>query len=95
MKEEGLFDVTVGSYDGLEVCEIVGPFLFDKISGRYDRRSISLYCDDEEPVFKNKSITLLERIQKSLQKIFKNFDLEIVTESKLRIVNYLGQDTEP
>ena len=47
MKEEGLFDMTVGSYDGLEVCEIVGPFLFDKISGRYDRRSISLYCDDE------------------------------------------------
>ena len=33
--------------------------------------------------------TQLERIKKSLQKTFKEFDLEIVTESNLRIVNYL------
>ena len=31
----------------------------------------------------------LERIKKSLQKTFKEFGLEIVAESNLRIVNYL------
>ena len=33
--------------------------------------------------------TQLERIKKSLQKTFKDFDLEIVAGSNLRIVNYL------
>ena len=33
--------------------------------------------------------TQLERIKKSLQKTFKEFGLEIVAESNLRIVNYL------
>ena len=33
--------------------------------------------------------TQLETIKKSLQKTFKNFDLEIATESNLKIVNYL------
>ena len=41
------------------------------------------------PVFKYKSGTQLERIRKNLQKTFKDFCLEVVTESNLRIVNYL------
>ena len=40
-------------------------------------------------VFKNKSGTQLERIKKNLQKTFKDFGLEIVAGSNLRIVNYL------
>ena len=40
-------------------------------------------------VFKNKSGSQLESIKKNLQKPFKDFGLEIVAESNLRIVNYL------
>ena len=40
-------------------------------------------------IFKNKSGTQLERIKKNLQKTFKDFGLEIVVESNLRIVNYM------
>ena len=32
MKKDGSFDVTMGGYDGTEVCELVGTFLLDKIS---------------------------------------------------------------
>ena len=32
MKKDGSFDVTMGAYDGAEVCELVGIFLLDKIS---------------------------------------------------------------
>ena len=32
MKKDGSFDVTMGAYDGAEVCELVGTFLLDKIS---------------------------------------------------------------
>ena len=32
-EEKGdLFDVTMGAYDGAEVCELVGTFLLQKIS---------------------------------------------------------------
>ena len=30
-KKTGLFDVTMGSYDGCEVCELVGLYILDKI----------------------------------------------------------------
>ena len=31
-KEDGLFDVTMGTYDGIEVWELAGAFLLRKIS---------------------------------------------------------------
>ena len=31
-KEDGLFDVTMGKYDGIEVWELAGAFLLRKIS---------------------------------------------------------------
>ena len=49
----GLFDVTMWEYDGAEVCKLVGIFLLDKISVKYDKNSIGLYCDNGLPVFKN------------------------------------------
>ena len=89
MKKDGLFDVTMGAYDSAEVCELVGTFLLDKISEKYEKNSIGLYRDDGLSVFKNKSGTQLERIKKNLQKSFKDFGLKIVAESNLKIVNYL------
>ena len=53
MKKDGLFHVTMGDYDGAEVCELVGTFSLDKISVKYDKNSISLYHDNRLSVFKN------------------------------------------
>ena len=46
MKKDGLFNVTMGAYDGAEVCELVGTFSLDKISVEYDKNSIGLYHDN-------------------------------------------------
>ena len=43
MKIDGLFDVTMGAYDGAEVCELVGTFLLDKISEKYEKKITSVY----------------------------------------------------
>ena len=51
MKKDGLFDVTMGSYDGAEVSELVGTFLLDKISVKYDKNSIGLYRNNELSIF--------------------------------------------
>ena len=79
----------VGAYDGVEVCELVGTFLLEKISKIYNKCDIGLYRDNGLAVFRNKSGTHLEKIKKKLQRLFKEYDLEIIAESNQKIVNYL------
>ena len=37
-KNGGQFDVTMGAYDGAEVCELVGTFLLFQLSQHYKGR---------------------------------------------------------
>ena len=61
-KESGLFDVTMGTYDGAEVCELVGSFLLYALSLKYNKTNIGLYGDDGWAVFKNISGAHCEKI---------------------------------
>ena len=45
-KKEGLFDVTMGSFDGAETCELVGLYLLSKLSQILPTSKIGLYRDD-------------------------------------------------
>ena len=42
-KKNGTFDVTMGSFDGAEVCELVGLFLLKKITGFTPPEKVGLY----------------------------------------------------
>ena len=53
MKKDSLLDVTMGTYNGAEVCEFVGTFLLDEIIVKYDKNSIGLYDDNGLSIFKN------------------------------------------
>ena len=48
VKKEGnpLFDVTMGSYDGAEVCELVGLYLLGKLAPLIGTTNVGLYRDD-------------------------------------------------
>ena len=90
MKREGnLFDVTMGAYDGAEVCELVGIFMLNKISEKYDKNDIGLYRDDGLAVFKNISGPESERIKKNFQSLFKKYGLEIKIECNKKVVDFL------
>ena len=52
MKKDGLFDVTMGAYDGAEEYDLVGTFLLDKTSEKYDKINIGLNDNDRFKVFK-------------------------------------------
>ena len=84
-----LFDVAMGAYDDAEICELVGTFLLENISQICNEGNIGLYWDDGLAVLRNKSDTELEIIKKKLQRLFKEYDLEIIAESNKKIVNYL------
>ena len=45
------FDVPMGCYDGVDVCELVEIFIFNKLSNIIDKISIGLYRDDGLGVF--------------------------------------------
>ena len=86
---EGLFDVTMGSHDGAEICELVGLFILNHLSKKFGKESIGLYRDDGLALIKSKSARVADKTRKELHKIFELFDLKITAESNIRIVNFL------
>ena len=83
-----LFDAPIGAYDDAELCELVGIFLSEKISEICNEGDIGLYRDDGLAIFRNKSGTELEKIIKKLQRLLKEYDLEITAESNQKLVIY-------
>ena len=89
MKKESIFDVTMGSYDGAEVAELVGLYLLNKIKLLFDIECSGLYRDDGLIVVKNMPGPSVERSRKQLIKIFADEGLRITTESNLTQTDYL------
>ena len=50
-----LFDVTMGSFDGAEICELVGIFILNHLGKRFGKENIGLYRDDGLAIIKSKS----------------------------------------
>ena len=88
-KGSDLFDVSMGAYDGAEVCELIGIFLLNLLGRQYDTKNIGLYRDDGLSLFKNCSGPQMEKIKKHLQKVFKNNGLDVIIECNMKVVNYL------
>lgn len=90
IKKDGkLFDVTMGAYDGAEVCELVGCYLLYLLREKFKNNDIGLYRDDGLAVFKNMSGPESEKIKKSIKKVFNNNDLDIIIQTNMSIVNFL------
>ena len=84
-----LIDVTMGSFDGAEVCELVGLFLLHKLQVLFGKGNVGLYRDDGLAVLKNQSGPQSEKNRKRLIKLFHVHDLEITSEINLIQVNFL------
>ena len=61
----GTFDVTVGSYDGAEVCELVGLFMLDKLGERFEKEDIGVYRDDDLATLKNVTLQTSRQIKRN------------------------------
>ena len=86
---ESLFDVTMGSFDGAEVCELVGLYILDILAKEYGKERIGLYRDDGLAAFKSISGSEADRIRKNMTKTFLKLDLKITISCNLKIVNFL------
>jgi len=82
-----LFDITIGSYDGAECCTLVGIFLLYKINQKFGN-TFSLYRDDGLGVT-NDTAKNIDKIKKSICKIFQQHNLKFTIEANKKVVNYL------
>ena len=70
----------MGSFSGVEVCELVGLYLLDILRKEFDDNKIGLYRDDGLSCLQNLSGPESEKTKKKLSKIFKNHGLNITVE---------------
>ena len=84
------FGVTMGSFDGAELCKLVGLYILHILGEKYGKHGIGLHRDDGLACFRYTSGTQADRIRKDFIKIFReDFDLSITCETNLKAVNFL------
>ena len=88
-KKSGTFDVTMGSYDGAETCEIVGPYLLDKLKEIIPQSNVGLYRDDGLAIITHSNGPKIDKIRKRLHQLFKQEGLKIEVECNKDVVNFL------
>ena len=84
-------DVAMGSFDGAELCELIGLYLLSKLTkhkGPFKPGEVGLYRDDGLAAVKG-SGTQIENIKKKLTSIFKQAGLKITAEANITRTEYL------
>ena len=68
MKKNGqdLFDVTMGSYDGAEVYELVGTFILSQLCQKLQKQNVGLYRDDSLALLRRLSGPQTDRMRKAV-----------------------------
>ena len=70
-KGKSNFDVSLGAYDGEEVCQLVDIFLLSLLRKHISKNDIELYRDDSPAILKNNSGSEAEKLKKKFQKLLK------------------------
>ena len=87
--KDGAFDVTMGCYDGAEVCELVGVFLLNKLAPLFGNNDLGLYRDDGLAALRNASGHSSDTARKNLTRIMKSYGLRITVQSNIKTANFL------
>ena len=89
-KRSPQFDIAMGSFDGAEVCELVGLYMLYHLSSvTGDKMNIGLYRDDGLAILEATSGLETDRIQKKTEKLFKDHNLHITTKIGLIQTDFL------
>ena len=88
-KDNPDFDVTMGSYDGAEVCELLGVYILDILKKELGHDKIGLFRDDILGCFQSLSGPVSQKVKKKLCKNFKQSGVGITVEYNLQITDFL------
>ena len=79
----------MGSYDGCEVCELVGLLLLNEMAQNFPELDFGLYRDDGLGVHRRLPGPRTEKMKKDICALFKRHGQKITIETKMTIVNFL------
>ena len=79
----------MGSFDGAEVCELVGLYLLDKLSKLLGKDNVGLYRDDGLAAVRSTSGPVLDKMRKNIITVFKNKGLGITIDTNLIETDFL------
>ena len=86
---KSLFDVTMGSYDGAEICNLVGLYMLNVLTNEFGKERVGLYRDDGLVLIKGKSGRIADKVRKKLHTLFEQFNLKITAQVNHQSVNFL------
>ena len=78
----------MGSYDGAEICELVGLLILHSLEQRFGK-NVDLYRDDGLAAIKTTSGRLADKARKDLVRIFDSLGLKISIQTNLQHVNFV------
>ena len=81
--------MTMGSYDGVEVCELIGIFALAHLTKQIKKGDVGLYRDNGLAVLRGMSRGAAERAKKDVTKCFDDLGLRITIQPNLKIVDFL------
>ena len=84
---ESGFDITMGSFDGAESCELVVCYMLSLLQSKYGN-CIGLYRDDGLGIYTG-TPREAEKMKKNICKIFHDNDLRVTIEVNKKVVNFL------
>ena len=82
------FDVPMGCFDGVEICELMSLFILTKLYDVLQRENVGLYRDDGLAIVKQMPGPKLERKRKIIE-TFKKYGLVITIKTNLFVVKFL------
>ena len=86
---DSCFDVAIGSYDGAEVCGLVGIYLLSLLANIIDKNNSGLYLNDGLIFLCNVNEQKMDRVRMNAIKMFKEVDFKIEIQTHLKIVDVL------
>ena len=86
---ESCFDVTMGSFDGAEICELVGLYIQSNLENILPKTNFGLYRDDGLIVLRNLNGPQMGKKRKTIIKIFKDIGFNIDIQTNLKEVDFL------
>ena len=89
MGEGGNFDVSIGAYDGAEICELVGWVLLYSINKIMDPSNHGIYHDDGLIIVDKSTPKKCDGIRKRFYKLFEEFGFRLDVTTDLKITDYL------
>ena len=82
-----MFDVTMGSYDGAETCEMIGAYMLSLIASTF-KDQVGLYRDDGLAVCKA-TPKEIEKTKQEVSQVFRSNGLKITIDANKKIVHFL------